>query len=380
MTTPAAEPRALYVHVPCCRTRCGYCDFYSEILAPDAAGPLVTALCSELRLLTTGRDTAFTTVFVGGGTPTCLPAEQLRRLLRACASAAGPGLEEFTVEANPATVTPEIAAALAEAGVTRISLGAQSFEPAELRVLERTHTPEQVRATVATCRAHGFDDLNLDLIFGIPGQTLTSWRASLAAALALEPTHLACYGLTYEPGTRLHAQREAGRVRPVDPDLEADMYEAALDTLQAAGFVHYEISNFARPGRECRHNLTYWRNEPYFGVGPSAAGFVDGIRYKNVADTARYAATLRAGRLPEREEERLNAAARARETAMLALRLAAGIDRRRFARRFGADPAELFAEAVKRHTGDGLLEVTPTAVRLTRRGMLLADCVLRDFV
>jgi oxygen-independent coproporphyrinogen-3 oxidase len=380
MTTPAPI-RALYVHVPFCRSLCGYCDFYSELLDPRRVEPLVTALRDELALACTTYPVACATIFIGGGTPTVLPAEQLARLLQACEGLReGGAAVEFTVEANPATVEPETAQILVGAGVNRVSLGVQSFDPGELRVLERTHTPEQVGQTMAVCRDQGIRRLSLDLIFGIPGQSLASWRATLQAAIALDPEHLSCYGLTYEPDTPLQRQLTAGRIERVDPDLEADMYEAAIDTLAAAGYAQYEISNFARPGAECRHNLTYWHNEPYLGIGPSAAGYVAGVRYKNVADTAAYVQAIRAGRSPRCEVEQLPPERRARETAMLALRLTEGLERRRFAERFGYDPAVLFAKAIEKHTRDGLVEVTATAIRLTRAGRLLADTVIADFL
>ena len=378
MTTPSAI-HALYAHVPFCRTRCGYCDFYSTVLEPAAVEPLVSGLLTELDAARNRHELAFETIFVGGGTPTCLPPRQLERLLLACAELGRGGQIEFTVEANPATVTPETAAVLVAAGVNRVSVGAQSFDPDELQALERTHQPEQVGQTLEICRAQGIHDINLDLIFAIPGQTAASWRANLAAAIALEPTHLSCYGLTYEPGTRLHARLQAGEVRRVDEDLEADLYEMTIEILASAGYEHYEVSNFARPGARCRHNLTYWHNQPYLGIGPSAAGFVDGLRYKNVADIATYVREIAAGRPPHAEAERLAPEQRARETAMLALRLAEGLDRRSFTVRFGHDPVDFFADAVATHTQRGHLEVygkgaSPDAAGTVARGQ--RDCGL----
>lgn len=417
-----SDCRALYVHIPFCRSICGYCDFYSEVLRPEAVRPLVDALLAELERATRGRDWRFDTVFIGGGTPTVLPAGELDRLLGAIepwtdlshgsgavrardrmksgptgrggasdrmkSGPTGMGSDahptefttEFTVEANPATVTEEIAAVLARGGVNRVSMGAQSFVEDELRVLQRTHRPEQVAETVAICRAHGLSRLSLDLMFGIPGQTPASWQTSLAAALALEPEHLSCYGLTYEPGTPLHGALQRGDVQALDPDLEADLYESTIDTLAAAGLPRYEISNYARPGAECRHNLRYWHNEPYLGLGPAAAGFIEGVRYKNIADTAAYVAVMREGGAAWAEMEELPAAQRARETAMLELRLVEGMDRVRFAERYDSDPAELFAEAIAKHAAVGLVEVTVSHVRLTRRGMMVANRVLADFL
>lgn len=380
----------VYVHVPFCRRRCGYCDFYSQVLNPVRVPGLVDALLTEYDrhggdggpLASNGSDRPHpATLYVGGGTPTVLPRDELARLLYGLgARATVMAKTEFTVEANPATVTDEIAALLAAAGVNRVSIGAQSFASGELRTLDREHQPADVGRTVATCRRHGLRRISLDLIFGIPGQTPASWRASLEDALALGPEHVSCYGLTYEPGTPLHQRRDAGQVQPVDPDVEADLYEMALDVLPAAGLHQYEISNFARPGAECRHNLRYWRNEPVLGIGPAAAGYLNGVRYKNVADTAAYVRAMAAGKSARAEEERLTVDRQARETALLALRLAAGIDRAAFRRRFGHDAATLFADAIERHAADGLLEVDDVGIRLTRAGRLVADTVMVDFL
>jgi oxygen-independent coproporphyrinogen-3 oxidase len=380
MTTP--QPcRALYVHVPFCRGLCGYCDFYSRVLDAAQVAPYVDAVLRELADYAAQSDLRCDTIYVGGGTPTVLPPTELARLLHGLR---GFGVQEadleFTVEANPATVTDDIASVLVAAGVNRVSLGAQSFAPAELQTLERLHRPEQVAQTVHQCRRFGIRQLSLDLIFGIPGQTLASWLRSLAATLALAPDHLSCYGLTYEPGTPLRERLDAGRAQRVDPDLEAEMYEAALDILPPAGLAHYEISNFARAGAQCRHNLRYWHNEPYLGLGPAAAGFLDDMRYKNVADTAAYVQAIEAGHSPWFEQERLPPQRRPRETAMLELRLTAGIARQRFAERYGQDPALLFAEPIARHAADGLLTVDETSIRLTRAGLLVADTVIVDFL
>ncbi len=371
---------ALYVHVPMCRSRCAYCDFYSEVIRPGVVAPLVSATLAELERAGRDRPLSFRTLFVGGGTPTALPTDALESLLRGCAARVGDPEPEFTVEANPATVIAATADMLVCAGVNRLSLGAQSFLPAELAVLERAHAPGATAETIETCRAAGLSHFSLDLIFGIPGQTLTTWRHSLAAAISLEPEHLSCYGLTYEPGTRLYARLTSGEVERVHPDLEADMYELAIDTLAAGGYHQYEISNFARPGAECRHNLTYWRNEPYLGIGPAAAGYVDGLRYKNVADTDAYIRAINAGETRYCEQERLDPAQCARETAMLGLRTTAGLDCRRFSERFGLDPLHFFSAAIEKHARNRLLEADTEHIRLTRRGLLLADRVIADFL
>lgn len=465
-----APCRSIYVHLPFCRTRCGYCDFYVQLLSQGAVTPLVDAVLAELAAYQARVPLAVDTIFVGGGTPTVLPPAELARVLAALRTTVAPDATlEFTVEANPATVTDEVARVLVDHGVNRVSLGAQSFEPAELRALQRTHQPAQVGQTLDTCRRHGLERLSIDLIFGIPGQTLASWEQNLKTAVGLGVEHLSCYGLTYESGTPLHKWLHEGRVQKCDEDLEADMYERMLDILPAAGLALYEISNFARPGAACRHNLRYWYNEPYLGLGPSAAGYVAGVRYKNVPDTAAYVQgiqVLRAGgrpaapggtsargadsagqpsqvsggrtsaqpaasggrasrravspdqileqetasgaqpseqsppqpalRLPVQrladtglpqpggfpwsDHEQLTGDAAARETAVLALRLSTGVNRPRFIARHGCDPAVAYADALAPHVADGLVTIDANAIRLTRRGLLLANTVMRDLV
>jgi oxygen-independent coproporphyrinogen-3 oxidase len=373
--------RSLYVHVPFCHTICGYCDFYSEVLDRSRTGPLVDALLGELDRAVAGVDARFDTIFVGGGTPTTLPIADLGRLLSRLSALRDPETGcEFTCEANPATVTPEVAETLVAGGVNRISVGAQSFDRGELAVLDRIHRPEQVEQTVKIARAAGIAQINLDLIFAVPGQSLASWRRNLGAALALGSDHLSCYGLTYEPGTPLFEQRKTGQLRPADEDLEAEMYEATIADLRAAGFEQYEISNFAKPGCECRHNLRYWNNDEYLGIGPSAAGFVGGVRYRNVPDTAAYVRAINAGKSPRVEEERRSLDEQAHDAAWLGLRTVRGIDRAAFARRYGHDPVALFAGVFEKHAAAGLVELTPERVRLTQRGLMLANVVAKDLV
>lgn len=398
MTTTDAV-RAVYLHVPFCHSVCGYCDFYKQLYDKGSVAPVVDALLEELHTCraawfrgASGAASAarhpdpkpelrVETLFVGGGTPTSLPADQLGRLLRELAALPrGDAPLEFTIEANPATVDDDVAALLAACGVNRVSMGAQSFDLEELRVLDRRHRPEQVAQTLAACRRAGIVRLNVDLIFAIPGQSLASWERSLEAALALGVDHLSCYGLTYEPGTALHERWRNGAIERVPVELEAEMYELAIDRLADAGLCQYEISNFARPGCECRHNLAYWHNRPYLGLGPSAAGFVGGLRYRNVPDTAAYVQAIQAGRSAWVETEQLSLERRARETIMLELRLNEGVPRREFARRFGHDPVAWFDDATRRHLELGTLAVDGEAMRLTRAGRLLADSVAADFL
>jgi len=371
----------LYIHVPFCGRKCGYCDFYSIVPEGDQVDRLVDAMLRELDQVLAGRDLGVETVFVGGGTPTFLPEQALARLmdrLQRVVEADRPS--EFSVEANPASLTGPKAALLRRAGVTRISMGAQSFHEHELRMLDRLHQPADIADGVKLVRQVGFEHLNLDLIFGIPGQSLRDWAESLRKAVDLNPDHVACYGLTYEPGTVLTARRERGEVTPVDEDLETDMYLSAIDFLAGAGFVQYEISNFARPGGQCRHNLRYWRGQAGIGVGPAAASYLEGRRWRNIADVGSYIARIRAGESTVTDLETLDPLQRAGELAMLGLRMTEGIDRPAFRAQTGFDPCELFADAIRRHSAAGLLAADGRRIALTRSGLPLADAVIRDFV
>lgn len=371
----------LYVHIPFCQTKCGYCDFYSVARHDRPTAPLVAALVRELEIRLADRRQPITTVFVGGGTPTLLPPAELSAILGPIRRAAPEdGVREWTVEANPGTVNRDILAVLSETGVDRVSMGAQSFHEDELATLERIHSPDDIPAAVELCRKSGIRRLNLDLIFGIPGQTLASWGQSLRRAIDLGVDHLSCYGLTYEPGTALTAVRDAGRMTPCDEDLEAEMYMLALDFLREAGLEQYEISNFARREQRCLHNLTYWSNEPYIGVGPSAAGYIDGTRYKNVTSIDGYIRAVERDGHAVVERERLEGAALAAETAMLQLRLNEGIRHDAFARHTGFEALEIFARSIDQHRTAGLLEVDDEGMRLTRAGRLVADNVIADFI
>jgi len=369
----------VYVHIPFCETKCGYCDFYSVPLQGRNTGLPVERVCRELRARVLESGHRVRTIFFGGGTPTLLPVAQLDELFRAVAETAPPEtLDEFTVEANPATVDGQKAALLVRSGVTRVSMGAQSFFPAELAALERLHSPDDIPPSVATLRANGVRQINVDLIFGIPGQSMASWAESLRRAIGLGVDHLACYGLTYEPNTRLTGQRDRGLITPCDEQIEADMYLLAIDLLVAAGFEQYEISNFAKPGCRCRHNLIYWRNEPYIGVGPSAAGCVHNRRYKNVPDVARYVRWMDGQGHAELESETLDSGALALEMILMQLRLNEGLCLADFERRTGQNLRLQTSGCLDRLVREGLLNVSDTHVALTRAGRLVANTVMAE--
>lgn len=321
------------------------------------------------------------TIFAGGGTPTRLEASQLERLLKAIARwfVLSPG-GEWTVEANPGTLDAEKADVLAAGGVNRVSLGAQSFQPTLLHTLERNHAPEEVGRALEWVRPR-FPRWSLDLIFGVPGSTPEMWASDLESALAFGPSHLSCYGLVYEKGTLLWRQWQAGEVRSVDEDVERAMYEHTINRLAGAGLQMYEISNFARRGHESRHNLVYWANDAYFGVGLGAARYVGGVRSVNTRDLPAYLRRIEAGESATGPSETLDSEARARETAVLMLRRTEiGLERADFLRRTGVDFDRLAGPILERYVGQGLLEDSGTRVRFTPEGLFLADSVLCELV
>jgi len=372
-------PRALYVHVPFCLRRCAYCDFYSRVLDAEQADRYLAALAVELDRRADCFRRPAETIFLGGGTPTSLGAGRLAALLELLAPFAG-AETEFSVEANPGTVDDRLAATLTAGGVNRVSVGAQSFRDEELALLGRIHAGEQIAQAVACVRRAGIGNVGLDLIYGVPGQSPATWEASLRAAADLEPEHVSCYALSYPPGTALAADLGAGRVAEMPEDLQRACYDRTVERLAEAGLEHYEISNFARPGRRCRHNLVYWHNRPYVGLGPGAVSYVAGAREKNLPDLDAYAASLAAGETPPREVERITGRSLLAETLMLGLRLVEGVDRAAFGERFGQDPVEAFEPVLRRYEALGAVTISETHVRLTREALFVSDTVLADLI
>lgn len=372
------EPRAAYLHVPFCVHRCGYCDFTLVAGRDDLIGAYLDALETDLRTLEEPRTVE--TLFLGGGTPTHLPTGDLARLLELCRRwfrlADG---YEWSVEANPAGLDAGKVAVLADAGVNRVSLGVQSFDADVLAVLERDHRRDTARQAIECVRSR-IGNLSLDLIFGVPGQSLDLWRDTLREAVALGPTHLSTYGLTIEKGTAFWTRREKGRLVPLPEETERAMYAAAMDQLAAAGYVQYEVSNFARPGYRCRHNETYWKALPYYGFGPGAARYRNGRREINHRSTTTWLRRIRAGESPIAEAEQLSDEDRAREALVLALRMTDGVACEAFQQRFGVHPEDLAGEAIARHCAAGLLEAADDHLRLTREGRFVADAVIVDLL
>ncbi|KRV46420.1 coproporphyrinogen III oxidase [Wenjunlia vitaminophila] len=382
------RPLGFYLHVPYCATRCGYCDFNTytagELRSADGAratqegyADLVVEEVRLARKVLGDTDREVSTVFVGGGTPTLLPAADLGRMLRAVRDEFGLAPDaEVTTEANPESVDPEYLAELRGHGFDRISFGMQSAREHVLRVLDRRHTPGRPQRCVAEARAAGFRQVNLDLIYGTPGESDDDWRASLDAALGAAPDHVSAYALIVEEGTGLARRIHRGEVAPVDDDVHADRYLIAEETLTAAGLAWYEVSNWAvDAAARCRHNELYWTGADWWGAGPGAHSHVGGVRWWNVKHPAAYAQRLDAGRSPGAGREVLTDEERRTERVLLELRLADGC------------PLDLLtptgAAAAGRAVADGLLEPVPFRAGravLTLRGRLLADAVVRDLV
>jgi putative oxygen-independent coproporphyrinogen III oxidase len=358
----------LYVHVPFCLTRCGYCDFNAYAGLGHLAERYVGALMAEARLAAPAwREERFGSIFLGGGTPTTLPVREIVDLIDHLRSgfAVDPGAE-VTVEANPDTVDRVYLAELRPA-VARLSIGVQSFDEAVLLALERVHSPASARMAFAAARAAGFDDVNLDLIYGADGETVASWRRTLEEALDLGPDHLSAYALTIEPATPLGRKVAAGLVPPPEPDLQAEMYDLACELLGGAGFLHYEISNWAKPGHQCSHNLVYWRRRPYLGLGAGAHSFRDGRRWWNERPPQAYLAAVEAGRLPVGGEEVLTDEDRRLEDVFLRLRTDAGLP-----------AAEVDPSRAEPYVDAGLLARRNGRYILTERGMFLANDLALD--
>ena len=378
---------SLYLHFPFCARKCSYCDFNSHPPGPGEMDLYLAALRREIESRAPlAQNRVVETVYFGGGTPTLYPVEApagtlecLRqhfafdgeRVAVPARTPEKPPLPEVTCEANPGTVDASYLRALREAGFNRLSLGVQSFRNDELRLLGRIHTANQAREAALAAREAGFDNLSLDLIAGLPGQAVEAWEYNLAEALALAPEHLSCYGLSLPPGTPLAAAMERCELTPLDEDTSATLWVRTHEILAGAAYDHYEVSNFARPGYQCRHNLTYWRNGEYLGFGVSAASYWGGCRSVNVAEVDDYARRTAAGESVVGESECLPPAERRGETIMLALRMAQGVDLRRLRADFGDVAVDRLEPIAQEMAAAGLLHLSPDRWRPTLRGLLL---------
>jgi oxygen-independent coproporphyrinogen-3 oxidase len=376
MVPSPQPPRAAYVHVPFCRHRCGYCDFTLIAGRDDLVDRYLAAVDRELDRVATRLEVD--TLYLGGGTPSHLGPEGLARLFAVLvpwlAPAAG---AEVTVEANPLDVTDAFVAAARGLGVTRVSLGGQSLDAATLAALDRDHRPDDVRAAVGRLLAAGFT-VSLDLMTAAPGQTLAGVERDLGAAVALGVQHVSVYCLTWEKGTRFESLRRAGTIAPADEPVERAMMEATIDGLEAAGYEHYEVSNFARPGHRCRHNQTYWDCRPWEAFGPGAARFDGRERVTNHRSTTTWIRRVLAGADAAGEVERMTPLDAARERVVLGLRRRDGLDRVAFRDASGFDLDGIAGRAIGRWVAGGLADDDGARVRLTRAGLLVSDALWAD--
>jgi oxygen-independent coproporphyrinogen-3 oxidase len=386
------ESISLYVHIPFCQSKCAYCDFNSYAGLESLIEPYVGALIAEMGLWHEPiQDMSVATVFFGGGTPSLLPLPEMERIVTALRQRFRLAADaEFSFEANPGTVDLPYLQGLRSLGVNRLSLGVQSFHDDELAMLGRIHTAAEAREAYHTACQAGFDNVNLDLIYGLPHQTMTAWQQTVREAIALRPDHLSLYALSLEEGTPLADAVANSRLPPLDADLAADMYLWAEDALATARYQHYEISNWALPGRQCRHNLAYWLNEPYLGLGAGAHSCFGGFRFANVKDPRRYIALVEEsakghGRLAEglapflaglghiASVEQMTAARTVAETVVLGLRLVEGLPLEEFRRRFGRELMSAYGPQVEELEALGLLQRVDGCLRLTTRGRLLGN-------
>ncbi|MFL5331583.1 MAG: radical SAM family heme chaperone HemW [Gemmataceae bacterium] len=402
---PWLHPRAAYIHVPFCAHHCGYCDFAVVAGRDDFTPAYVDALIRELATLDEPHPVE--TIFIGGGTPTYLPPAELRRLLAAvrkwlpmspesgepgCVSARSLDATntgrlrnpahrseecEWSIESTPDSLDAERVGILADAGVTRVSIGIQSFNPGMLQALDRRHRVEEIVPAIERVRSR-IRSMSLDLIFGVPGQTLVDWKRDLETAVALQPDHLSCYGLTYERGTPMWRDRQAGQVKALDEEIEREMFLFAHDELPKHGYEHYEISNYAKPSQHCRHNEVYWANHAYLGFGLGAARYVNGRRELNTRSLTDYIARIAAGRSAVIQSEVLDPEERARETLTTQLRRREGVSRAEFAEQTGIALDALAGRAIARLAEIGLLTEDGDRISLTREGLCVADAVLTE--
>ncbi len=366
---------AIYLHIPFCLRKCQYCDFYSLPLGENRshfmAYPSLLEREWQLWQEKGASCTHLRSIYFGGGTPSLLPPEAIDRILRLF-----PAAEEITLEANPETVQEEKLRDFRSAGGNRLSIGVQSFDPNLLKAMGRGHSPAQAKEAVRAARAAGFTNVGIDLIYALPGQTMVQWKQTLAEALALETEHISLYSLTVSedcPWGKKH-------IKPLDEDTAADMAELAIRLIKDHGFHHYEIANFSKPGYESRHNTVYWQRENYLGLGPGAASCYGTYRRCHTPAFPQYAAALAKGELPPAEEEYLSQETVLSEAMFLGLRMLDGVNVAAYEYRYGVNPRQRFKEAIRRLCDAQLLEDTGEVLRLSEKGLLLADVVFREFV
>ena len=367
--------KALYIHIPFCRVKCPYCDFYSIPHKEAIAQEYIRALCKQIDQL--GK--SFSTIYIGGGTPTVLEKTLLKQLLKSLERLISRGCE-FTIEANPESLTKDKIAILIDGGLNRISIGAQSLLDSKLKKLSRIHSAKKVYQAITLAKKGGFSNISIDLIFGIWAEVFKEWQRELKEVVELPVTHISTYALTYERTTPLFKKLKQGKVSPLEEGAVASFYKFAIDYLPKNGFSHYEVSNFAKNGYRCQHNLNYWHNYSYFGLGACAVSFLEGVREKNIADVRGYIDKLERNLSPVVSKERLSKLRGAKETAALKVRTKQGIDFKWFDKHSGFSFRELESGQLDWLIDEGLIRYRRqkgqiSGIYLTKKGFLFADTV-----
>jgi oxygen-independent coproporphyrinogen-3 oxidase len=376
-------PKAVYLHIPFCANKCHYCDFTAYVVEGQPVDAYLDALEREMeRTVLEVPPGEIHSIFIGGGTPTVLTPRQMEKLLSAIRHHFPAWSEdlEFTVEANPGTTGPELLSVMREGGVNRISFGAQTFRPELLREIGRIHGVREIGESVRTARDAGFANVSLDLMFGLPRQTVQDVRETLEAAVSLQPDHFSCYSLKVEEGTLFHWLYERDQLPLPTEDEELEMYQLTRSFLARHGYRQYEVSNFARPGKESRHNTTYWLNEEYYGLGAGAHGYVNGVRHANVKGIKEYIGRLACGGRPVAETNVVSRAEEMENFMILGLRLLEGVSRTRFFEQYGVRIEDVFGTVVADLVGKGLLEEKGDRIALTESGLLFGNDVFAAFL
>jgi oxygen-independent coproporphyrinogen-3 oxidase len=371
----------IYIHIPFCQRKCGYCDFYSLTKLQDRSGYL-TALLTEIELVAKKYpDMIFDSIYLGGGTPTLLSAEQIRMIWESLNNHFSiEEVGEFTIEANPGTVDITKLAKLRKMGFNRLSIGAQAFNESDLEFLERIHSPQDIYQSVRNARQAGFNNINLDLITAFQGLTVKKFENSLRQTVSLNPEHISCYSLIFETGTPFYDRWQTGEMEPLNPDESVAFLDVCSKILSGAGYTAYEISNYAKSEKlQCQHNVKYWNHESYLGFGPSAHSFISPVRWKNHQSLSKYIKTLNDMQLPIIEEEKLSQQTLEFEYIFLRLRLREGLDKTDFRRQFRDDFSDKYEKNISRLIDAGMIEQNQEYVRLSQRGWLLADEIASSF-
>ena len=380
MNHPLKTASSVYIHIPFCATKCYYCAFNTYTFHNAQAEAYLQALRTEMELYASETD-SLQTIFIGGGTPSILSADALAQLFADIHSIFTISPEaEITVECNPGTVDPEKLSVMRNSGINRLSFGLQAMQDETLKQLGRIHTVPEFLHSYHLTREHGFDNVNIDLIFALPEQSMEAWHHTLNAVISLEPEHISAYNLVMEEATPFYEQWQAGKLHLPSEDTEADMFQYTIETLTTHGYTHYEICNFAKPKHFAKHNLVYWNNQACIGLGVGACGYVNGVRYTNIRGIAPYIDALRQHNKPISETEHLTGHAEKAETLMLALRKREGISLEGYQNRFGEEIEDAFGEILNKWDDLHLLEQTGTHLRFTDRGLFLANEVFVELI